>query len=90
MTGGLAAVDGARCVVADAGSPGRGSSRRAARLRVPAAPLAFPARVFYSKDEVFSLCDALARAEAVMIRAGQPEEAARVAAAFELLEGGLA
>ncbi len=44
----------------------------------------------YPKEDVFSLCDALSRAERALIRAGLRHDAALVAAAFDLLEAGLA
>ena len=89
MTGGLAPGRGARCLVADACARGGDGGLRAARLPVPPTPLRIPARASYSKDDVFCLCDALARAEQVLIRAGEAEEATRVAVAFDLLEAGL-
>lgn len=90
MSGGLATDPGAQCLVADARAGGSGRSRRGARMPVPAAPLRIPAWACYAKDEVFDLCDALARAERVLIEAGRVDEAARVAIAFDVLEAGLA
>ncbi|MDA8310051.1 MAG: hypothetical protein M0Z46_05470 [Actinomycetota bacterium] len=90
MTGGLASGPGAPHALATAAADGGDGGRRPGRLLVPAAPLRIPARVFYSKHDVFGLCDALARAERALSRAGEPEEAARLAAAFDLLEAGLA
>ena len=90
MSRGLVAGPRAHCLVADPCAGGGGSSRRAARMPLPPAPVEFPAWARYSKDDVFGLCDVLARAEQVLIRAGEPHEAAQVAVAFELLEGGLA
>jgi hypothetical protein len=46
--------------------------------------------VRYRPDEVFEICGALALAEAVLSRHGHELEAARMAAVFELAEGGLA
>jgi hypothetical protein len=91
MTGGLAPGRRARCLVAAARArrDGRGG-RRDGRLRGRPAPLRIPATAFYTKDEVFGLCDALARAERALIVSGAPDEASRVAAAFEVLESGLA
>lgn len=54
------------------------------------APLRLPAGAFYVKDDVFGICDALARAEAALRRLGASDEAAGVARAFELVEAGLA
>ncbi len=88
MTGGLAAGPGARRIVA-AASRGGDRGGRVARLPVDAAPLRFPTWVTYAKGDVFCLCDALARAERALDRAGERDEAARLAAAFEVLESGL-
>jgi hypothetical protein len=90
MTGDLAAGARAQCLVADAGAHGGERGRRAVRVSVGVAPLRIPAWVLYSKGDVFGLCDTLARAERVLIGAGETEEAARVAAAFDVLEAGLA
>jgi hypothetical protein len=48
-----------------------------------------PARASYAKEDVFALCDVLARAERVLLGAGEREEAARLSGAFDLLEAGL-
>ena len=89
MTGGLAAGPGAGWLVVAAGA--RGSRRgRAGRVPSSPAPLRIPQLVFYAKQDVFDLCDTLARAERALIRAGEHEEAARAAHAFGLLEAGLA
>jgi hypothetical protein len=89
MTGGLAPGPGPQCLLAAAGAGGGERGGRAARLPLVAAPLRFPAWAAYSKVDVFDLCDVLAQAERALIRVGEREEAARVAAAFELLEAGL-
>ncbi len=44
----------------------------------------------YSKNDVFEICGALASAEMTFRLLGMPDEAARVAGAFELAESGLA
>ena len=49
----------------------------------------FATRVEYSKDEVFEVCGTLALAERLLHHLGRPLEAAGVARAFELMEGGL-
>jgi hypothetical protein len=69
---------------------GRGGGGDGVRLHARPAPLRIPARASYSKDDVFGLCEILARAERALIRSGEPDEAARVATAFEVLESGLA
>lgn len=89
MTGGLAPGPDARCLVADAGARGGDCGGRAPRVPLPAVPLRIPARASYAKSDVFDLCDALARAERVLIEAGRREEAVRVAVAFDVLEAGL-
>ena len=89
MTGGLVAGPGARCPVADARAHG-GSRGRGGRLPASLAPLRIPPWALYAKEDVFDLCDTLARAERALMRAGEHEEAARAAHAFGLLEAGLA
>jgi hypothetical protein len=42
------------------------------------------------KDEVFDICGALALAQSLLTRLGQPDEAAHLAAIFEVVEGRLA
>ena len=69
---------------------GRSGGRGVGGLHPRPAPLRIPARATYSKDAVFELCEVLARAERALIRSGEPDEAVRVAAAFEVLEAGLA
>jgi hypothetical protein len=76
--------------MADAGPSGGCGGRSVARTCVQPAPVELRDRACYGKDDVFSLCDTLARAEDVLIRVGAQEEARRVAEAFELLEAGLA
>ncbi len=91
MTGGLVAGPGARCPVADAGARGGGHGRgRGGRLPASLAPLRIPPWALYAKEDVFDLCDTLARAERALLQAGEHDEAARVAEAFALLESGLA
>jgi len=76
-------------LLAGAGT-GRGDRVRGdARLLVPVR-LRIRARASYAKADVFGLCDTLARAEQALRRAGQLHEAAQVAAAFDLVESGLA
>lgn len=88
MTGGLAAGPGAGWLMA--GTRVHGSSRgRAGRVLSSLAPLRIPSLVSYAKEDVFDLCDTLARAERALIQAGEHEEAARAAHAFALLEAGL-
>ncbi len=89
MTGGPAPGVRARRIVAAAGV--RRRDRRVGLGRLPdhPVPLRVPAWAVYSKDDVFGLCDVLARAEQALIRAGEGGEAARVAAAFDVLESGL-
>ena len=89
MSGGLAASPGSGCFVAGACAHG-GSGGCAGGLPAPLAPLRIPPWVLYEKEGVFDVCDTLARAESALIRAGEHEEAARVADAFTLLEAGLA
>jgi len=88
MTSGLAAGPGAGWLAA--GARARGGSRgRAGRLPSSLAPLRIPPLASYAKEDVFDLCDTLARAERALIRAGEHDEAARAAHAFALLEAGL-
>jgi len=49
----------------------------------------FPAWVAYPKEEVFAICTATARAEALLATLGLAAEAAQLAAVLELLELGL-
>ncbi|MGH8987892.1 MAG: hypothetical protein ACRDXC_04735 [Acidimicrobiales bacterium] len=71
-------------------APARVRSRdRRSRLPVRPVPLRIPVRASYDKEDVFGLCDALARAERVLIRSGEVDEAGLLAAAFDLLESGL-
>lgn len=90
MIRGLASGPVAQRLVADARSCGGERSRRTSRMPLPPTRLRIPARAVYEKDDVFCLCDTLARAERTLIRAGEAEEAARVAVAFDLLEAGFA
>lgn len=53
-------------------------------------PVRLGAWVRYPKEEVFEICGALALAEVVLRRLGHEVEAARMAAVFDLAEGGLA
>jgi hypothetical protein len=46
--------------------------------------------VRYRRDEVYEICAALALAEALLAGAGRPQDAARMAAVFRMVEGGLA
>lgn len=46
--------------------------------------------VSYAKDDVVEVCGALALAEVLLRRLGHPEEAARMAAVFDVVEAGLA
>jgi hypothetical protein len=89
VTDGLAPSPGPQRLVATACPGGGERVRRAGRLPLVPSPLRFPSRAAYTKGDVFGLCDVLARAEQVLIRLGEHEEAARVAAAFDLLEAGL-
>jgi|GEM_PF-5292357 len=90
MSGGVAPGPRAECLVAGT-VPRRGDrGGRVGRLPAGVAPLTMPAWAFYAKDDVFDLCDTLARAERALIEAGRREEGAQVARAFELLEAGLA
>ena len=89
MTGGLAPGPAALRLVAAARHRRRARDGRFDRLRVQPEQLRIPAWVVYPKDDVFDLCDAVARAERALIRAGEQGEAARLAAAFEVLESGL-
>lgn len=94
MSGGVASGPRARELVATSGGRagargGDGERHRAGVLGAPA-PLHLPAGAFYVKDDVFGICDALARAEAALTRLGARDEAARVAQVFELVEAGLA
>ena len=89
MTGGLVAGPDAGWLVVGARAHGR-SHGRAGRVPSSPAPLRIPPLVFYAKEDVFDLCDTLARAERALIRAGEHEEAARAAHALGLLEAGLA
>lgn len=89
MTRGLAPGRGPQCSAPDARARGGDGGRIAARLPEAPAPLRFRSRASYAKDDIFGLCDALARAERALIRAGEPAEAARLSGAFDLLEGGL-
>jgi single-strand DNA-binding protein len=61
-----------------------------AERRVPPERVRLASWVRYRPDEVFEICGALAMAEAVLSRHGHELEAARMAAVFELAEGGLA
>jgi hypothetical protein len=49
----------------------------------------FTARIDFLKDEVFDICGALALGESVLNRLGLHEEAAFLAAVFEVAEGRL-
>jgi hypothetical protein len=89
MSGGLVAGPGAWRPVADARAHD-GSRWRGGRLPAALAPLRIPAWVLYAKEDVFDLCDTLARAERALARAGEHDEAACVAEAFALVESGLA
>jgi hypothetical protein len=89
MTGGLVAGPGARRPLADTRAHGR-SRGRSGRVPAELAPLRIPRWVRYAKEDVFDLCDTLARAERVLLEAGKHDEAGRVAQAFILLESGLA
>ncbi len=51
---------------------------------------AFRAVVAFDKEEVFEICAALALGEALLGRFGQRNEAAHLAAVFEMAEGRLA
>lgn len=90
MSGAVAPSLGAERGVADARTGDRGGCRRPSRMPVRPARLRIRARAVYSKEDVFGLCDILARAERALRGAGEPEEAALVAAAFDLVEAGLA
>lgn len=57
--------------------------------RVGPEPVAFRPWVCFRKEEVFEMCGALALAEVLLDHLGQPVDAARMAAVFELLEAGL-
>lgn len=52
-------------------------------------PLRVTPWVSYAKGDVFEVCDVLAGAEAVLAGIGADALAARVAAAFEVMEAGL-
>jgi hypothetical protein len=54
------------------------------------APPYFAERIAFLKEEVFDICDALARAETSLWRLGQGPEAAQLSGVFELVEGRLA
>lgn len=90
MTGDLAPGLGARCLVAAPRPCGGDRGGGVPGSPVDPTPLRIPDRAFYSKDDVFGLCDALARAERALIRVGERDEAAQLAAAFDVLESGLA
>jgi hypothetical protein len=62
------------------GSPGPAGEPEPLRLR---------RWVRYRKDEVYEICAALALAEALLVRAGRPQDASRMAAVFSVVEGGL-
>ncbi len=64
------------------GTEGAGGDR-------PPAPVAIRPWVRYRKDDVFEVCGALALAETLLGRHGHREEAAHMAAVFELVEAGL-
>lgn len=71
-----------------------GAGPPSARRPVAAAPgggrpLRLRPWVRYRKEEVYEICGALALAEAILARAGHPEDASRMAAVFALAEGGL-
>ncbi len=89
MSSGLAPGPGAGRILAPVRS--RGGDRGRPVTGVPAGPepLRVPARAWYAKDDVFGLCDTLARAERALRRAGEVDEAAQLAAAFDVLESGL-
>ena len=70
--------------------PGPGGAECVAHPAGTAAPVRPAAWVRYRKQDVFEICAALALAEAVLRRSGREPEAARMAAAFELAEAGLA
>jgi hypothetical protein len=53
-------------------------------------PVRIAEHVCYPKQEIFEVCGALALAEAMLRRLGRPVDAARMAAVFEVVEGGLA
>ncbi len=89
MSRAVAPGPGAEQLVAGSRPGDGGRGRRAARMPGRPARLRIPPWVVYAKDDVFGLCDVLDRAGRVLTAAGQPDEAARVAAAFELLEAGL-
>ena len=55
----------------------------------PPAPVAIRPWVRYPKDDVFEVCGALALAEALLDRYGHREEAAHMAAVFDVVEAGL-
>lgn len=59
-------------------------------LGAPPVRLRFAARTTYPREAVFSICDLLSRAEATLTRLGASSDAAELAAAFEVLEAGLA
>jgi hypothetical protein len=56
----------------------------------PPSPARFAARVDFLKNEVFEICDALARAEVLLARLGLVGEAAYLATVFDVAEGRLA
>lgn len=75
------------------GGPGGrrpGSGRGLARSPLPATPAHFAARVDFLKDEVFEICGALALGESVLAHLGRRDDAAHLAAVFDVVEGRLA
>jgi hypothetical protein len=73
----------------DRGGPGA-ADRRVLEHPATAQPTALAERVAYDKEEVFEICESLARAEALLARLGWRSEAARLARSFELAESRLA
>jgi hypothetical protein len=49
----------------------------------------FAATIVLTKREAFGLCEVIAAAERLLLRSGNAPEAARLAAAFELVEAKL-
>jgi hypothetical protein len=89
MSGDLASGGGPRGVLAAVGRRGGDRSGGVSRLPDDPAPLRIPAWACYRKDDIFGLCDTLARAERAMMRAGELHGAAELAVAFDVLESGL-
>ena len=88
MSGALAPSRDAGNLVAAARGAGDGG-RSGGRAASGASPLSIPAWVFYAKDTVFEICEALSEAEALLSADGHARAASRMASAFELVEAGL-